>query len=640
MISDRNAGLETAELQKIWQKSIFVVFLLIVAGSVVYFNSLSNSFQYDDQVVVEYNKHIRTLRNVPSFFTTPRMMTAILYKGSKESGHYRPLVVTSYAIDYAIGGLNPAGYHIVNLAFHICSAFLIFLIVKAVLGRGNSGFRTALAAGLIFLVHPFNSEAVNYITARSSLMSGFFYLLGFYFWVKFRETAGNKRIAGNLVSSHFLLYIASCLAFFLGMLSKEVMITLPIMLWLYDLYFTPRVTVKLRTLFNWRVYVAYLPFVIIGILPYLAIRIFSFGSVLPTFQRDVWTQFLTMMPVLVKHLQMFFVPFPLTPIHHVEIYKTFLAAPVIGSIALLLIYLSVTIILCFSPQVKWRSVSFFMLWFFVVLLPTTIIPLNAIFQENRGYLASVLFAVSLAVLIGELQGKRFQTMSVALLCIVLVVYSVITIQRNMVWKDELTLWSDAAKKDPASAEVLTALGIAFRRGGMYNQAVAASNKALELGGNRNFVAHENLGMVYLSQRKWGTAARELELAIQGSPYKPQTHYNIALVYSMLGRASEAEAQYKEAIRLDDEYIRSYFDLGVLYLKQRRWNEAVQVFRKVLYLQPGHLNALFFMGISLEQLGQKRDAIGYYREVVRLGGATKKILVEEAGRRAEMLGGKL
>src|SRR3989304_7949826 len=112
-------------------------------GILVYINSFSNLFQYDDQVTVEYNREIRTLRNIPYFFAKPKLLTAIILP--QEAGHYRPLVITSYAINYALGGLSPVGYHLVNLAFHVGSAFLVFLIVRAMFTLTPS---TLLRAGL------------------------------------------------------------------------------------------------------------------------------------------------------------------------------------------------------------------------------------------------------------------------------------------------------------------------------------------------------------------------------------------------------------------------------------------------------------------------------------------------------------
>ena len=201
------------------------IFLLIAAiSSAVYANSISNSFHFDDQHYLVTNPYITDLSNIPSFFKSTRYSSfEIVF-----TGHYRPLLVTSYALNYAVGGLRPAGYHVVNLLFHAGSAFLVFLILKAMLGS----FYIALASALIFAVHPFNSEVVNYITARSSVMCAFFYLLAFYCWVKFRSQNNSNFLP---LTSYF--YLFSLLAFVLAMLTKEIAITLPVVLFLYDLLF-------------------------------------------------------------------------------------------------------------------------------------------------------------------------------------------------------------------------------------------------------------------------------------------------------------------------------------------------------------------------------------------------------------------
>ena len=136
-----------------WLKSVIIPCLFIVIAGIVYINSLSNSFQYDDRFFITENYNIRLIKNIPHFFIEPKT----LFSDSRLSGHYRPVVVTSYAINYALGGLNPAGYRLVNLGFHLGSAFLVFLILAVMLGGKERVSFSALAGGLIFLVHPFNS---------------------------------------------------------------------------------------------------------------------------------------------------------------------------------------------------------------------------------------------------------------------------------------------------------------------------------------------------------------------------------------------------------------------------------------------------------------------------------------------------
>src|SRR3989304_417906 len=154
-----------------------ISFLLIASLSIiVYFNAFDNGFHYDDEHYIVINPFLEKLENVPYLFTTPRF-----YSDDRAfTAHYRPLVYVSYALNKITGGNNPFGYHVVNLAFHIGSAMLLYLIIKAMLDcgeevRSKTNFFIALSAAIIFAVHPFNSEVVNYITARSSVMSGFFY---------------------------------------------------------------------------------------------------------------------------------------------------------------------------------------------------------------------------------------------------------------------------------------------------------------------------------------------------------------------------------------------------------------------------------------------------------------------------------
>ena len=604
-------------------RSGLVLLIFFLIGSVTYLNTLNNPFEYDDDVVVVKNVNIREIGNIPRFFFDPSLAA----NDPKIAGHYRPLVITSYAINYTLGGLSPVGYHLVNLAFHVGSAFLVFLIVSAMSGGMGHGAWAALAAGLIFLVHPFNAEAVNYITARSSLMSGFFYLMGFYCWVRFRGQA-----SGNYSSTVF--YSASLLAFAAGMLSKEVVITLPIVFWLYDLYFTLRPAP--RTLLNWRTYISYLPFVFIVVIPYIVIRISSFGGVLPHFKRDIWTQIFTALPVLILHWKMFLIPVLLTPVHYVKIYSTFWSFPVISSSLILTGYAVIAILLLRSSSYLCKVVSFFMSWFFIVLLPTAIIPLNAIFQENRGYLAVVSFVVLAGVAIGELEKIRLRKVGVVLLVFLIVIYSALVFQRNRVWKDELTLWSDTVQKVPQSPLGFTALGVAYQRLGMYNNAFDAYHKALILGGESNFIVHDSVARIYMTQKKWDMAAQSFEKAILAFSNKAETHHDLAVAYFRMDRLDLSEKHFKEAAGLNPKHYKSYYNMGVLYTKKGMLEEAAQAYQKSLSLSPGDLKLRLNLGTLLEDLGKKGEAVEQYRIVAEQAGKDEKGLSVEAGRHLERL----
>lgn len=556
----------------------YVFLLFVIAGSLIYWNCLSNPFIYDDEMYVVNNLNIRTLDNFSLFFKKASTLTGKGYPG----GHYRPLVVLSYAINYAVGGLNTFGYHVVNLVFHIGAAFLVFLIMKAMFNNSEqvadktancslftANHMAALSAGLIFLLHPFNTETVNYITARSTVLSGFFYLLAFWCWVKFREHRAKSKEQGAIDTQPLTLnpqryYIASLLAFIAGMLSKEVLVTLPIMLWLYDLYFinipqssirNPQLnnsTLRNPLFLNWRTFVPYIPFLLIVAVPYVLLRIFYFGRIVPNFQRDIFTQIFTVIPVLVKHWQMFLIPVPLTLVHFEEINKTFWSFQVIHSALILLISAAIAILLSLIRYRPWRVVSFFLLWFFIVIMPVTIFPLNAIFQENRGYVAIVSFAVLAGVIVGELWKTGIRKVAVGLLVLITLAYASGVVQRNRVWRDNVTLWSDAAQKAPDIPITHISLGSAYRKAGKYDQAIAAYRNAKTVGGPTYPDARYKLAQVYIEQERWDLAAPELEEAKEILLNAPDRRNELEIVYKDLEMVYHKSGKLELAKRLQKE----------------------------------------------------------------------------------------
>lgn len=639
-------------LSKWWFRNLLVFCLFLVIGFSIYWNSLGNSFQFDDEVVITYNRNVRSLGNVINFFTDPGTISA----DPHSVRHYRPVVVLSYAINYAIGGYSPAVFHATNIVIHIATAFLLFLILKAMLGTGNeshSANYAAMAAGLIFLTHPFNSEAVNYLTARFGVMSSFFYLLAFYCWICFRsqetEVRNQKSYFLPLTS---IFYLSSILSFVAAMLCKEIAVTLPAVLWLYDMYDfskgnkgtseehgirnVPYSGFRIPQLFNLRNYIPYLPFILIVIVPYLIIRLVAYHSVLSPFQRSIFIQLMTEAPVLIKHWQLFIFPYPLTIGHLTNIQNSFWSFPVIYSSVILISYVAIAVLFYRTFINKWKVVSFFMFWFFIVLLPTTVLPLNTIFQENRGYLAAISFAVLVGVVLSLMKDARLHYPAIIALAIILAVYSVFTIKQNKIWKDEISLWGDAVIKYPDSPMSYTALGIAYRRAGMIDKSLEASRRALILGGQDNHFAHENLAEIYVAQEKWDLAAQELEITIKGYQFKPHNHNELGMAYYKTGRMELAERQYKEAISLDQMYYQPWFNLGVLYVHQGRQSDAVKAFKNVLVLNPSHIKSMFQLGLLYERLEEKKEAKAYYNNILQQSDNMEEELVKGAAERLKIM----
>ena len=631
-----------------------ILLLIAVVSTAVYANSFQNSFHFDDQHFIVENTYIRDIKNIPSFFFSPDYLSF----EKVFTSHYRPLLITSYAINYALGGLRPEGYHAVNLMFHIGAAFLVYLILQAMLlsedyekspliplfQRGKSGvpplekggkacpelvegggferlslsettmirvpIGLSIAASLVFAVNPFNSEVVNYITARSSVMCSFFYLLSFYFWIRFRN-ASLLTAAGM-----FPCYIASVFAFILAMLTKETAITLPVILFLYDVYFYKHV-IDVRKLHSSSYLksvasgLSYIPFLFLVIAPYLIYRISVYGSILGGGTRNYLSNLLTQPKVLLNYVQLMFLPAGLTIDHDIRLSSTVLDVTVILSFASILIILFAAYLL-FRLGREWRVFSFFILWFFITLLPTTIIPLNAVLQENRGYLAGIAAAVVAGVVLCRLKSRLIFP-GLALLVIVL---SILTVNRNFAWKDDLSLWSDAVAKSPMSARAHDNLGLAWIGVKKYDLAIDEFDKTLELN-PKYYLAYYNAGVAYHLQGDLERAKIAYENSLKINPAYFRSYYNVGIVYKSLGELDMAVSSYDKAISIDSRHPFVYNNLGVVLMEKGDHKRAEEVFKKAVAINPGYEKAYYNLGNVYFREKEYGKAAKAYRAAVRI-----------------------
>ncbi|MCC7201198.1 MAG: tetratricopeptide repeat protein [Nitrospirae bacterium] len=602
-----------------------IILFIAVISVAVYSNSFRNSFHFDDQHYIVENPYIRDVRNIPSFFLSPE------YSSFEKvfTSHYRPLLVSSYAINYAIGGLRPEGYHAVNLLFHIGSAFLVYLILGAMMSLNESPAFMAgprdwgrvgiglvpPASAVIFAVHPFNSEVVNYITARSSVMCTFFYLLSFYFWIRFRQSMmpAIRPAAVNWLP----YYIISVIAFIFALLTKEIAVTLPLILVLYDFYFLKQPTrgsgqnsssicplSAIRCL-------AYLPYIFLIIIPYLAYRIYVYGSITGGGARNYAANILTQPYVLLKYLQLMFVPYGLTIEHDLRLSETIYDWKVILSFAAILIILVIAYLL-FKRGGDRRLVSFFMLWFFITMLPTAIIPLNAILQENRGYLAGVMFAAVPGIVIGRFKKKLI----LPWVAVLVAVLFIITFQRNPVWRDDLALWSDAVAKSPVSARAHDNLGLAYLVAGKYDLALDEFNKTIGL--NRQYyLAWYNAGVAYQLQGDLEKARLAYEESLKINPAYFRSYYNAGIVYKKLGELDMAISSYEKAIALDPRHPFVYNNLGVALTEKGDLKKAEDIFMRIIAISPRYEKAYYNLGNVYFREKEYGKAVAAYSAAVRI-----------------------
>lgn len=396
--------------------------LLIISAAIlaVYANSFQNSFHFDDVPLIVENAQIKDLNNLGAILCVNR-----------------GLIMATFALNYAIGGFNVFGYHVVNVGIHLVNAlllyFLVFLTLQADRPGGKSAEirlpieRLALFSALLFALHPVQTQAVNYIVQRMETLASFFYLLALVFFV--RGVSNSSRFG------RILLFAGVILAYFLAVQSKEIAITLPAIILLYDFFFLA--DGKLRNLARrWPVHL-----VLFGLLGYFMVDIFfalgGFGGVDQTvaklstnagatvgFAVQTLTPgeyLLTQFNVLLYYIVLLLVPSTLNVDYDFPVSKGLLEWPRVGegavlnmpipapivSLTILLGIIGVAVYLYRKARkiqnYRLRVLSFFVFWFFIILSPTSsFVPVLDVIFEHRVYLASAGFAVVLVLALEEM----------------------------------------------------------------------------------------------------------------------------------------------------------------------------------------------------------------------------------------------
>jgi len=318
--------------------SIRAALLLFVLTIVIYSNSLGGEFVYDDEYFIVKNIHVRNLENIPSFFVNPSAAA----DAELAQDVYRPLTTISYAFDYHLWGLNTFWYHLENVLLHALNAVLLFILLQLILENGL----VALLASLLFACHPVQTEAVAWISGRSSVLFMFFYLASFICYALFMK----KRKK---------MYLVLSLALFLkSLFSKEMAVSLPFLLVLYDIHFAPGGSFKKKAL-------KFAPYFLLTAF-FIAVR---FAAISRVSQCGWWGgspyhTFLTMLVVLGDYLKLMVFPVNLCAFYITTIQTSIASTRVLLSIAAL-VMLMAALPFIFRRS---RKASFAICLFFAALL--------------------------------------------------------------------------------------------------------------------------------------------------------------------------------------------------------------------------------------------------------------------------------
>lgn len=563
--------------------------LLVVLFSVVpYLNIFGNDFTYDDHVFVEENLAIRSLGDVPSFFS------GTVY------GLYRPLRTVLYSLTYAVWADNVFGYHLNSIFWHVLSSVLVFLIFR----RVAHGFVPVVAA-LVFAVNPVHSERVAFITGGFDLLGIFLVLLAFYLYMSYISSRRRRFLVFSLVS------------FVAALFSSEEAFVFPLLVVLYELVFGDKKLGVRRFVpagfFSalLAVFVAFRLFVV-----HLGAR----ASVYPG--GSLFATLLTMLKVFVYYVWLVFVPYPLTLYRDVSVAGSFFEPFVVASFLLLLSVGFAAFLLRRHHPVVLFSIG----WFFVALLPfSNVLPLQILMADRYLYLASAGAALLFAYAVFRLPRR---SVAFAVAFIVIVSFALLTFDRNRDWADDIVLWEQTAKTSSHNSVVFANLGFAYEQRGRLAEAESALLRSISLN-PLNDKAHYNLGIVYMRQGAYDSAEGQFMLAINASPDYAQAYDSLGLAYyysylesknaSLLTAAGEVMGK---AISASPSYYKAYSDLGIVKGQLGSFDEAIALFRKSLALNPWNHEAYYNLGIIYGFLNSTELAKASFLKAVALQPSSK------------------
>jgi protein O-mannosyl-transferase len=600
---------------------LMALLLLALLATAIYSNTFSSPFQFDDIMNIVENSWIRHLYNYYDF------------SGSRYVGFL------TFALNYHFNGLSLFGYHLVNLLIHITNGFLVYTLVRLlfravhspIVNRDpvsiHSSQLVAIVTALLFVAHPIQTQAVTYIVQRLTSLAAMFYLLTVVCYLKWRLSQLNTQ---NKKVKTLFWYAGALLATILAMKTKEITFTLPFMLLLIEaVFFAPLIR---------RSWISLIPFLILPIIPLS--RPGAMGEGEAGFASDItdisrWDYLLTQFRVIVTYLRLLIFPANQNLDYDYPVSHSLFDPPVFFSFLFLSALFALAIYLLLSsplvpnfngappsrpgsnppaqrrlPYAASRLVGFGILWFFLTLsVESSIIPIRDVIYEHRLYLPSVGFWLAAGTAALGF-SDRWRIPRIIAVGLIIVLFAGLTYQRNKVWQDEVTLWTDVVRKSPQKARGYNNLGSAYKKLGQYEDAIREYQTALTLKPDYA-MAHYNIGIIYKELGQLDNAIRKYQTAVTLKPDYPEAQNNLGVVYKEMGRLDEALKEYNSALTLKPDYAEAHINRGNVYQALGRREEAIREFQAALTLKPDSPEAHNNLGIVYKDLGRLDEALKEY-----------------------------
>ncbi|WP_242343205.1 tetratricopeptide repeat protein [Anaeromyxobacter terrae] len=580
---------------------------LVVLALVAYANSFGGDFVFDDVGIV---RDRRLLRDLGAFVADAGWMI----RENRWVGYL------TFALNHRLNGLDVTGYHLVNFAIHVANALLVHALVTTTFatprlkGSLPAPWSRAIAfvTAAAFVAHPLQTQAVTYIVQRFTSLATLFYLLATVQYARWRL----RRERGPLPPARTALAWAGILAAaVLAMKTKEIAFTLPFAVAAYELvFFDAPGLLRVKLLAPLLATLPIIPLGRVGVGAPLSEVISTAADATRVQTALSRSDYLaTQLPVIASYLRLLILPFGQNVDHDVPVQHSFLAPLVVGCGLLLLGMVALAAFLLRRTSgttarpldPAWRVVAFGIIWFFLALsVESSLIPIVDVMFEHRAYLpsaglfAGVATAGALLARRREFSPRAFVTAG-AVLAVGLAGF---TLARNRVWRDEITLWSDAARKAPAKGRPYQNLGVALAAAGRYGEAVEVLTAANRVDPT-NIDVYNDMGAALRGLGRDDDAARWFRAAIRERPDHAEAYCNLgSLLLEKMNAYAEAVPLLDQAIEHRPDFPAAYANYAAALNRLGRPGEAIARLEPVAATLSESPEALFNLGVAYAMVG--------------------------------------
>jgi Tfp pilus assembly protein PilF len=535
--------------------------LLVLATLAAYHNTFKVPFLLDDAINIVENDTIQGAS-----------WSAVLFPPSQVYTAGRPLLNVSYALNHAVGGLSVTGYHIANLGIHLASALVLWALVRRALALRDgpaepeeAAPRIAFFAALLWALHPIQTVCVTYLSQRAESLMGLCYLLTLYCFIR------------GVTTSRPLWSVLAVACCGFGMLAKEVMVTAPVMVLVFDRTFVSgsfRAAWRARAPFYLCLAATWAVALALMITSRVADRGVGYTAT------SHWLDYPRIESgAVLRYLGLAFWPNPL-----VFDYGREIPIPAAGLSLVNLLVLALLLAGIGLALYRRKVLGFLGCWFFLILAPTSsVVPVTGQpIAENRLYLSLAAPALAAAW-----AGSRFLRGRKGLLALTAAALALgaLTVARNRVYHTAFGVWADTVAKRPGNSRAHLHYGICLLEANRLPEGTRElEHYTLQLD-PANGEAHANLGYVAVQQKRFDQALSHFQAAVTRLPGNATIRSNYGNVLFRVGHWEEALPQFLEAVRLRPTLLAARLNAGILLSRLGRPAEAVTMFEETLRLYP-------------------------------------------------------